>query len=190
MKAYMKPPYTEIKTGEKYRFAVGAYYNEPLHVELCDIEADVNLSDEELRQAYLGIEGGINISSSSDHIIGGKKWVSYVFEYACCNKACDLAKNSNSSKISIKEVETLNATYFGKATSDIWTGKKIDLLQSMFSAISMEDFRDVTDVTTWRYWRHACKHVWRHVWKRHVTNKKTFQFPKVGLKMSRDEACK
>ena len=52
----------------------------------------------------------------------------------------------------------------------------------------MEDFRDVT---AWRYWRHACKHVWRHVWrchvwKRHVTNKKMFQVSKVGLKMSRD----
>ena len=42
------------------------------------------------------------------------------------------------------------------------------------------------------YWRHACKHVWRHiwrchVWKRHLTNKKMFQVSKVGLKMSRDE---
>lgn len=49
----MKPPYTEIKTGEKYRFAIGGYYNESLHVELCDIKADPNISDEELKQSYL-----------------------------------------------------------------------------------------------------------------------------------------
>ena len=28
------------------------------------------------------------------------------------------------------------------------------------------------------YWRHACKHVWLHVWRCHVTNKKMFQVSK------------